>query len=292
MINILAARNHKSEIMEIGIPILGNRWFCAWLLVHFYLNISQGLAEYYGAAEPPVRLIGNQCSGSIEPLWFCLITPHLTGWCWSMPKPHQRGVNHLYKCYSDGYHYNPKSAFFDCFSLSGMVDLKTRTEYSHLWKPWFRNFGNRYSGGGELFNWLVYHLSGIAVLSTPDSLCCAVAGFIIPEYLIGFHQPIIDSVVSFWPDTTDMNAGVFTRTDGSNVIGIISLAASAVHSSLYQYSHRNYYLVCTKVNLKSDFHITGQLMDTNPKFHPFCYIISFVKCCYIIRKRSIGSFQT
>ena len=31
----------------------------------------------------------------------------------------------------------------------------------------------------------------------------------MPEYLIGFHQPTIDSAVSFWPDTTDMNAGIF-----------------------------------------------------------------------------------
>ena len=33
----------------------------------------------------------------------------------------------------------------------------------------------------------------------------------MPEYLIGFHQPTIDSAVSFWPDTTDMNAGIFIR---------------------------------------------------------------------------------
>ena len=44
------------------------------------------------------------------------------------------------------------------------------------------------------------------------------------------------------------------------------LAASAVRSSLYQYSHRNYDLVCTKVNLKSDFHFTGQLMETYPEY--------------------------
>ena len=83
------------------------------------------------------------------------------------------------------------------------------SEYSRHRKPWFRNFGNRHSGGGKLFDWLVYHLSGSAVLSSPEPLCGAVAGFTMPQYLIGFHQSIIDSVVSFWPDSTDTNAGIF-----------------------------------------------------------------------------------
>ena len=60
-------------------------------------------------------------------------------------------------------------------------------EYSRHRKPWFRNFGNRHSGGGKLFDWLVYHLSGSAVLSSPEPLCGAVAGFTMPQYLIGFH---------------------------------------------------------------------------------------------------------
>ena len=44
MMNILVARNRKSGNLEIGVPVLGNRLFCAWLLVHFYGYISQGLA--------------------------------------------------------------------------------------------------------------------------------------------------------------------------------------------------------------------------------------------------------
>ena len=44
------------------------------------------------------------------------------------------------------------------------------------------------------------------------------------------------------------------------------LAASAVRSSLYQYSHRNYDPICTKMNIKSDFHITRQLMESHPKY--------------------------
>lgn len=45
------------------------------------------------------------------------------------------------------------------------------------------------------------------------------------------------------------------------------LAASAVRSSLYKYPCRNYdSSVCTKVNLKSDFHIAGQLMETHPEY--------------------------
>ena len=44
------------------------------------------------------------------------------------------------------------------------------------------------------------------------------------------------------------------------------LAASAVRSSLYKYPCRNYDSVCTKVNLKSDFHISGQLMETHPEY--------------------------
>ena len=46
------------------------------------------------------------------------------------------------------------------------------------------------------------------------------------------------------------------------------IAASAVRSSLYEYSYRNYHSVCAKVNLKSDFHITGQLMETHPEYSP------------------------
>lgn len=44
------------------------------------------------------------------------------------------------------------------------------------------------------------------------------------------------------------------------------LAASAVRSSLYEYSCRNYDSICTKVNLKSDFHIAGQLMEPYPEY--------------------------
>ena len=43
-------------------------------------------------------------------------------------------------------------------------------------------------------------------------------------------------------------------------------AASAVRSSLYKYPCRNYDSVCTKVNLKSDFHIAGQLMETHSEY--------------------------
>lgn len=49
------------------------------------------------------------------------------------------------------------------------------------------------------------------------------------------------------------------------------LAASAVRSGLYKYPCRNYDSVCTKVNLKSDFHIAGQLMETHQEY-------SFTKC--------------
>ena len=44
------------------------------------------------------------------------------------------------------------------------------------------------------------------------------------------------------------------------------LAASAVWNSLYKYPCRNYDSVCTKVNLKSDFHFAGQLMETYPEY--------------------------
>ena len=43
-------------------------------------------------------------------------------------------------------------------------------------------------------------------------------------------------------------------------------AASAVRSSLYKYLSRNYDLICTKAELKSDFHITGQLMESHPEY--------------------------
>ena len=96
------------------------------------------------------------------------------------------------------------------YFLSYLSSFLVHAEYSRLRKPWFRNFGNRHSGGWKLFDWLVYHLSGSAVLSSPEPLCGAVAGFTMPQYLIGFHQSINDSAVSFWPDTTDTNAGIFT----------------------------------------------------------------------------------
>ena len=41
---------------------------------------------------------------------------------------------------------------------------------------------------------------------------------------------------------------------------------SAVRSSLYKYSCRKYHSICTKVILKSDFHITGQLVETHPEY--------------------------
>ena len=31
-------------------------------------------------------------------------------------------------------------------------------------------------------------------------------------------------------------------------------------------THRNYISVCTKVKLKSDFHIAGQLMESHPEY--------------------------
>ena len=56
------------------------------------------------------------------------------------------------------------------------------------------------------------------------------------------------------------------------------LAASAVRSSLYQYPRGNYNWVCTKVNLKYDFHITGQLMENHPEYSGITYL-SFKPCC-------------
>lgn len=67
------------------------------------------------------------------------------------------------------------------------------------------------------------------------------------------------------------------------------LAVSAVRSSLYQYSHRNYDSACTKVNLKSDFHITGQLMETHPEYSSRIIKINacmgFVWCIIILKWR-------
>ena len=51
------------------------------------------------------------------------------------------------------------------------------------------------------------------------------------------------------------------------------LAASAVRSSLYKYFCRNYHSTCTKMDLKSDFHITGQLMENPPE-----YSVNLLKC--------------
>lgn len=51
------------------------------------------------------------------------------------------------------------------------------------------------------------------------------------------------------------------------------LAASVVRSSLYKYHCRNYDSVCTKVNLKSDFHIAGQLMEAYPEYSIYDMIV-------------------
>ena len=44
------------------------------------------------------------------------------------------------------------------------------------------------------------------------------------------------------------------------------LAATTTHSSLYQYSHRNYDSICINMNLKSAFHIIEQMMETYPEY--------------------------
>lgn len=63
---------------------------------------------------------------------------------------------------------------------------------------------------------------------------------------------------------------------GANVCGVdgCGVAACGINacplngcSSLYEYSCRNYDSICTKVNLKSGFHITGQLMETYRNNH-------------------------
>lgn len=51
-LNILAARNRKSGNLEIRVPVLGNRLFCAQLQFHFYGNICQGLATFVVRSSP------------------------------------------------------------------------------------------------------------------------------------------------------------------------------------------------------------------------------------------------
>lgn len=54
------------------------------------------------------------------------------------------------------------------------------------------------------------------------------------------------------------------------------LAASAVRSNLYPYSHRNYDSVCRKMDVKSDFRFTGQLMEKYPE-----YSLNRAKCLHL-----------
>lgn len=74
-----------------------------------------------------------------------------------------------------------------------------------------------------------------------------------------------------------------------------SLAASVVRSSLYQYSHRNYDPVCTKLNLKSDFHITGQMMETHPeysiRFQKYSKLKIIILCIKLIRAAHLDGSQ-
>ena len=43
-LNILVRWNRTSGNLEIRVPVLGNRLFCAWWLIHFCWNIGQDLA--------------------------------------------------------------------------------------------------------------------------------------------------------------------------------------------------------------------------------------------------------
>ena len=44
LVNILVRWNRTSGNLEIRVPVLGNRLFCAWWLIHFCWNIGQDLA--------------------------------------------------------------------------------------------------------------------------------------------------------------------------------------------------------------------------------------------------------
>ena len=44
LLNILARWNRTSGKLEIRVPVLGNRLFCAWWLIHFCWDIGQDLA--------------------------------------------------------------------------------------------------------------------------------------------------------------------------------------------------------------------------------------------------------
>ena len=86
----------------------------------------------------------------------------------------------------------------------------------------------------------------------------------------GFHPRLLVNILVWW-NRTSGNLEIRVPVLGNRLFcawWLIhfcwdicqDLAASAVRSSLYKCLSRNYDSVCTKANLKSDFHITGQLM--------------------------------
>ena len=46
IMNILVRRNRTSANLEIGVPVLENRLFCDWWLIHFCWDIGQDLATF------------------------------------------------------------------------------------------------------------------------------------------------------------------------------------------------------------------------------------------------------
>ena len=122
---------------------------------------------------------------------------------------------------------------------------------------------NRHSGGEKLFDWLVYHLSGSAVLSSPEPLCGAVAGFTMPQYLIGFHQSINDSAVSFWPDT---NAGIFSCEEKwSVVIRCCRFVASMQHTYPPSLILRASTVSKTLISVHKEIIVWDEKMHTKPQ---------------------------
>ena len=69
------------------------------------------------------------------------------------------------------------------------------------------------------------------------------------------------------------------------------LAASAIYNGIYPYSHKNFNLICTKVNVKSDFHIIGQPTAKHSATHIILSFSHFTRCLLIYLITSYISHQ-
>ena len=129
--NILVRWNRTSGNLEIRVPVLGNRLFCAWWFIHFCWDICQDLAasavrsslykcfsrnydsvctkadlksDFYITVDILLRESHHSGIGwasiptGINPLWFCLGAIYESGHILSSPCRHSGAIAGFIRC--------------------------------------------------------------------------------------------------------------------------------------------------------------------------------------------------